>query len=250
MDQRIGQRPGGIDIAVLMAIIGMLALFGAAGFGKLSEKSPRFSETPSSGAPKSGAGDAASRAGAPDDAPVPQTGFGGEAATPRLEQHGDLLISYSGLQTPVELSDVHRVLIADLADAGLYIGAAGAGAAWHKLDLDGDGGDEYLVFLTLNRGRDGDDAGRYLVVYRRMDGAWRAGPTQIIARKSDGEAPADRITFRDRVLSLVKFVFGEGDAPCCPSQARELTFDITASAMPIARSADQGKTSRGGLYDN
>jgi hypothetical protein len=247
MDQRIGQRPGGVDIAVLMAIIGMLGLFGAAGFGKLSESSPRFAESQSSRASQAAPGDAGSNT----DAPGQQTASReGDRAAPRVEREGDLLISYSGRQTPSEISDVHRVLIADLAGVGVYAGGADEDAAWHKLDLDGDGGDEYLVFLTMNHGQSGDDAGRYLIVYRQMGGAWRAGPAQIIARKSDGEAPADRITFRDRVLSLVKLVFGEGDAPCCPSRARELSFDIAGDATPVARQVAQGQASQGQLDTN
>lgn len=243
MDQRIGQRPGGVDVAVLMVIIGMLALFGAAGFGKLTESAPRPAPGGAPGAAQATGGEGSSAKGGAGDGRAGAPGRVG--AVPRVVRQGDLLVSLSGYLTPADVEPVHSLLIADLAREGFHVEGAVADARWHRLDLDGDGGDEYLVFLDLTDGPSGDGPGRYLIVYRQTDGIWRAGPVQTVAKASEGAAPADRITLQDRVLSLVKLVFGQADPPCCPSLSRELAFDIAADATPVMRASGPGGDGEG-----
>ncbi|MBN8607446.1 MAG: hypothetical protein J0L81_11045 [Caulobacterales bacterium] len=133
----------------------------------------------------------------------------------------------TGLQaTPADvrsahLAQVHRMKCGD-AQASYYREAD----EWHHIDLDGDGSDEYVVFLTLEGFGGGNNYSRYLVVYRYVDPVWFASTVLLVGGKGDASVGGHVLRLSGADLSTDAMFYGPQDPTCCASVPGRLRFEI------------------------
>ncbi len=97
---------------------------------------------------------------------------------------------------------------------------------WHHLDLDGDGTDEYQVFLTLEGFGGGNNYSRYLVVYRYVQPVWFASTVLLVGGKGNASVGGHVLRVRGADLSTQAMFYGPHDATCCASVPGRIHFEI------------------------
>lgn len=119
------------------------------------------------------------------------------------------------------LAQVERMKCGD-AQASYYREAD----EWHHIDLDGDGSDEYVVFLTLEGFGGGNNYSRYLVVYRYVEPVWFASTVLLVGGKGDASVSGHVLRLSGADLSTDAMFYGPQDPTCCASVPGRVNFEI------------------------
>lgn len=102
---------------------------------------------------------------------------------------------------------------------------------WHRIDLDGDGSDEQLVFLTLEGFGGGNNYSRYLVVYRYVEPVWFASTVLLVGGKGNASVGGDRLRLVGSDLSTDAMFYGPNDGMCCASVPGRIHFRVGIGGM-------------------
>lgn len=166
-------------------------------------------------------------------------------AEPWAEYQGAAALSHAGSQTPQEVRSAHLAQIERMKCRDERVDYPPQFDDWHRLDLDGDGAYEYLVFLTLEGFGGGNNYSRYLIVYRYIEPVWFASHASLVGGKGSLAVSGATIRLRDRVLSVAALFPDEDDPTCCPSMDGEIAFDVEVGGLlrprPVALS-ESGQT--------
>lgn len=170
------------------------------------------------------------------------------------------VVSHYSNQTPHEVRSAHMREIERLKCGDPYVAHHLRYDSWHRIDLDGDGAHEYLVFVGMEGFAGGNYYEQYLIVYRYVEPMWLAATTLRVGGRGTGGVDARRIRLANGVLSAEGLFYGEGDGPCCPSVSGSVRFRVGVGgaiefldARPTRRSTAQtnmrrlvGNVGRGG----
>lgn len=154
---------------------------------------------------------------------------------PRVRSEGSALISYSGSATPGEVRTAHLMEVRRLECGDTHVDYAEQFDHWHRLDLDGDDGDELAVFFTLEGFGGGNNYARYLAVYRYVEPVWFASTVMRVGGKGSANVSGATLRLADGVLSTEAMLADDDDGACCPSVASELSFDVGAGGALTPR---------------
>lgn len=161
-------------------------------------------------------------------------------AEPWIERTAFATVSHAGSQTPAEVSVAHLAEVRRLTCGDQHVDYPPRFDDWHRLDLDGDGADEYLVFYTLEGFGGGNNYSRYLSVYRYVDPVWFASSSILVGGKGSLSVSGAAFRLNGGVLSVDALFPDDDDPMCCPSMDGEIAFDIGAGGAltprPVAMS--------------
>lgn len=100
---------------------------------------------------------------------------------------------------------------------------------WHRLDLDRDGQNEYLVFTTLEAFGGGNNYSRYLILYRYVNPVWFPALVAFVGGKGGAQVDS-AIIWRDSDRLILRAHFpADGDGTCCPSIPGEIAYSISSA---------------------
>ncbi|HRE45815.1 MAG TPA: hypothetical protein PKY87_17850 [Terricaulis sp.] len=158
---------------------------------------------------------------------------GARAEVGRVVHAGAGLISYSGSRTPPDILETHLAEVAKLGrdhERAIY---ASQFDHWHSLDLNGDGEDERLVFLTIEGIGASNNYSRFLIVYRYVAPTWFASDVLSVGGKGEYSLIGDEIHSQNSVLTADATFYGEGDGMCCPTQDGQIHFRMAGGRLGI-----------------
>lgn len=146
--------------------------------------------------------------------------------TPRIVRRDNEIISYSGSATPAELRSAHLAAVERAKRADRWAEYMPQFDHWHRLDLDADGEEEWIVFFTIEGYGGGNNFERYVEVYRYVRPVWIASNGDGISGGAIGDVV--RLSGAD-LWAKTKRYAGE-DPRCCPSIDAEEHFRVTNGA--------------------
>jgi hypothetical protein len=97
---------------------------------------------------------------------------------------------------------------------------------WHRIDLDGDGSEEQLVFLTLEGFGGGNNYSRYLIVYRYVEPVWFASTVLLVGGKGNANVGGHTLQLAGSDLSTSAMFYGPDDGMCCASVPGRIHFRV------------------------
>lgn len=163
----------------------------------------------------------------------------------RVEQTAEGLVSYSGWRTPRAVQAAHAAQINGMVCGDAHASNPEELDDWHRLDLDGDGQDEYLAFVTLEGFGGGNNYSRYLIVYRYVRPVWFASQAALVGGKDSVQVIGDRLRLADGVLSMdARF----RDETCCEFREVEIRMDVGIGATLSPRAVDLNDRTWAGLW--
>jgi hypothetical protein len=150
---------------------------------------------------------------------------------PRIERTATGLVSRSGSRIPVEVRSAHLNQMQRMQCGDGQVDYPQQFDDWHRIDLDGDGAFEYLVFLTLEGFGGGNNYSRYLVVYRYVEPVWFASTVLLVGGKGNVEVSGSTLRLINADLSTRALFYAPHDAMCCASVPGELHFRVAIGSV-------------------
>lgn len=163
---------------------------------------------------------------APEPVAIPPRPEPVRALLPTIARDGATIISTSGSATPEAVRSAHVGEVRRLECRDQHVDYPAQFDHWHRIDLDADGADEYLVFFTLEGFGGGNNYVRYLVVYRNVEPVWFPSFAAIVGGKGSAGVTGSTIRLAGSVLTTDALLPDDDDGTCCPSIESELTFDV------------------------
>lgn len=144
----------------------------------------------------------------------------------RVERTATGLVSHSGSRIPTEVRSAHLSQVQRMKCGDEQVDYPQQFDDWHRIDLDGDGVAEYLVFLTLEGFGGGNNYSRYLVIYRYVEPVWFASTVLLVGGKGNAEVSGSTLRLTGADLSTSARFYGPHDAMCCASVPGQLHFRV------------------------
>lgn len=101
----------------------------------------------------------------------------------------------------------------------------------HFIDVDGDGVQDALVFVTIEGMEGGNNYDQYLTVLKGQASGFIMLDTVLVGGGDKGAASYELPIVKERRITIQRSEYADEDSRCCPSIKSSITFELLDSKL-------------------